>query len=191
MKNIRIYTAPKYKSDLYEEVEPNIYKTYVVPDNSKCLSLKSIKDEEKIKILNSLNGWKVNDDEFGEKFYVIVYEDKKYYKEIDDEQYIYVNANNNQPILSYCTSIMFEQEPEYGENETSNSYVSQYPLEDILDEFNCELLDFYEDENTLDSLNSYIEFASSDIDDIKNVLSIVGKHVYNKEDGDYVKLIIE
>lgn len=192
MKNIRIYTAPKYKSDLYEEVEPNIYKTYVAPDNSRCLSLKSITDKEKIEILNSLDSWKVNDDNFGEKYYVIVHEGKKYYKEIDDEQYIYVNANDDsQPELSYVTSIMFEQEPEYGENETSDSYVSQYPLEDILEEFDCELLDFYEDENTLDSLNSYIEFASSDIDDIKNILSIVGKHVYNKEDGDYVKLIIE
>lgn len=192
MKNIRIYTAPKYKSDLYEEVESNIYKTYVVHENSHCLSLKSIANKEKIEILNSLDSWKVNDDNFGEKYYVIVHEGKKYYKEIDDVQYIYVNANDDsQPELSYVTSIMFEQEPKYGENEPSDSYVSQYPLEDILEEFNCELLDFYEDENTLDSLNSYIEFASSDIDDIKNILSIIGKHVYNKEDGDYVKLIIE
>lgn len=193
MKNIRIYTSSKYKSDLYEEVEPNIYKTYDGNDNgNRCLSLTGITDDEIIKKLNSLDGWKINDDGFGEEFYVIFYEGKKYYREIDDEQWIYINPNaNKQPTLSYVTSIVFEQEPEYEENNPSDAYISQYPLEDILEKFNCEIFDFYEKENASDSLNSYIEFSSSNVDDIRNLLSIVGKHVYNQEDGEYVKLIIE
>ncbi len=69
--------------------------------------------------------------------------------------------------------------------------ISQYPLEDILEKFNCYCYDSYTEENKNDSVNSYIEFAGDDIKDIENLLTIVGKHVYNKEDGEYVKLIIE
>lgn len=38
---------------------------------------------------------------------------------------------------------------------------------------------------------SYVEFASEKIDDIKKLLSIIGKHVYNKLEGEYVYLKIE
>ncbi len=86
---------------------------------------------------------------------------------------------------------MFEQEPQYGENETFDSNISEYPMEDILDKFNCMCLDMYEDENASDKSNSYIEFASSDIEDIRTIIDIVGKHVYNQEDRDYIKLVIE
>ena len=83
------------------------------------------------------------------------------------------------------------EEPEYDENEPSDPYVSQYPLEDILDEFFISCYDSYDEENETDKEHSYIEFAADDIEDIRKVLSLIGKHVYNKQEGDYVELKIE
>ena len=40
-------------------------------------------------------------------------------------------------------------------------------------------------------MNSYVEFASEDIEDIRNVLNILGKHVYNSQEGEYVMLKVE
>ncbi len=51
--------------------------------------------------------------------------------------------------------------------------------------------DDYEKENESDKNHSYVEFASEEIDDIKKLLSIIGKHVYNKLEGEYVYLKIE
>lgn len=49
--------------------------------------------------------------------------------------------------------------------------------------------------NISDSNICYLEFAAMSIDDIRNLRSIIGKHVYNKdyeENGKtYVKLVIE
>lgn len=195
MKNIRVYKAPKYGTDLYEEVESNIYKTYDTSagDNDSFLALEVIDDEEKAEIIRNLDTWKPGIEKYEEDLYVVVYEGRKYYKEIDDEdEWIMVNSNDNQaPTLSYVSSIIFEAEPEYGENNPTDYNISQYPLEDILDKFDCECFDFYEEENKSDPINSYIEFSSEDIDNIRKLLSIIGKHVYNKEDNDYVKLIIE
>lgn len=61
-----------------------------------------------------------------------------------------------------------------GENSPSEPVISQYPLEDILDKFYVYLHDDYVDENTSDTINSYVEFASEDIEDIRAVLSILG-----------------
>ena len=91
----------------------------------------------------------------------------------------------------FVTSIIFEAEPDLGENEPTDPIVSQYPLEDILDKFYLYVYDDFIEENTVDAINSYVEFASEDIEDIRNVLSIMGKHVYNVEEGDYIKLRIE
>ena len=85
---------------------------------------------------------------------------------------------------------MFEPEPEFDENEPAEE-ISQYPLEDILEKFFCYVSDDYEEENAEDPKNCYVEFASEDIGDIRDILTIVGKHVYNKENGEYVDLIIE
>lgn len=43
----------------------------------------------------------------------------------------------------------------------------------------------------MDKVNSYVEFASEDIEDIRNVLSILGKHVYYCQEGEYVTLKVE
>lgn len=96
----------------------------------------------------------------------------------------------------YVTSLSFVQEPEFDEGECADE-ISQYPLEDILDKFYCYVSDFYEELNATDSKMCYLEFASPDISNIKDLRGIIGKHVYNKEceddeDGNvYMELIIE
>lgn len=90
----------------------------------------------------------------------------------------------------FVTSLSFIQEPEFDEG-TNASTISQYPLEDILDKFFCHISDFYKELNTAVSQRCYQEFASPDLKDIKNLRSLIGKHVYNKEVGKYVELIIE
>ncbi len=94
----------------------------------------------------------------------------------------------------FVTSLSFEQEPKLDEGDSSAN-ISQYPLEDILDKFYVYISDFYNELNENSHIICYQEFASDDIEDIKNLRSIIGKHVYNKSkivDGTaYVELIIE
>ena len=92
--------------------------------------------------------------------------------------------------ILYVTSLSFVQEPEYNES-TNASFIAQYPLEDVLDEFYCFVSGFYEELNTVDSQKCYQEFASPDIENIRKLRSIIGKHVYNKESEGCVELIIE
>ena len=122
------------------------------------------------------------------------YDAEKYlnqeYHKIEEGVYEYVQADET----LYVTSLSFVQEPEYEEGENAGE-ISQYPLQDVLDKFYCHVSDFYEGLNTSDSEICYLEFAAMDIEDIQNLRSIIGKHVYNKDyekDGNvYVKLVIE
>lgn len=197
MKNIRPYKADKYSTAQYEEVEPNIYKTYIVHQQSEdSWALKGVSDEELAEKLRTADGWEKCGGEMGEDLLFLIHEGKKYYKGIDEEEngevIIYEDMYDpNAPEEVYVTSIVFEPEPELGENEPNDEQISQYPLEDILDEFYCEIGDLYEKENAADKENSYVEFASEDIGDIRKLLNIVGKHVYNEEDGDTVFLRIK
>lgn len=86
-------------------------------------------------------------------------------------------------------SLSFEQEPNLGEGHDSTE-ISQYPLEDILDRFYVYISDFYEKENALKKAECCLEFSGSDIDQIKALSTIVGKHVYNKEEIDNGKKTI-
>ncbi len=108
------------------------------------------------------------------------------YSEIEDGIY---EAKVNDKSL-YVTSLSFIQEPEFNEGANSSN-ITQYPLEDVLDKFYCHISDFYEELNTVDSQKCYQEFASPDLVDIRNLRSLIGKHVYNKEIEGYIKLIIE
>lgn len=90
----------------------------------------------------------------------------------------------------YVTSLSFVQEPEFNEGANASN-ITQYPLEDVLDKFYCHIADFYEELNTVDSQKCYQEFASPDLEDIRKLRSLIGKHVYNKEIEGYIKLIIE
>ena len=112
------------------------------------------------------------------------------YKKIDTGIY----ETKDEDSMLYVTSLIFVQEPEYDEGEFADG-ISQYPLEDVLDKYLCHVSDFYEELNQGDSIECYLEFASYDIDDIRSLRNIIGKHVYNiseKEgDNEIVKLIIE
>ena len=108
------------------------------------------------------------------------------YSEIEDGIY---EAKVNGKSL-YVTSLSFIQEPEFNEGANASN-IAQYPLEDVLDKFYCHISDFYEELNTVDSQKCYQEFASPDLEDIRNLRSLMGKHVYNKEIEGYIKLTIE
>ena len=90
----------------------------------------------------------------------------------------------------YVTSLSFVQEPELEEGGSAAEF-SQFPLEDILDEFLCHISDFYEDLNTEQSQVCVQEFAAPDLEDIRKLRAIIGKHVYNKEMDGYIKLVVE
>lgn len=94
----------------------------------------------------------------------------------------------------FVTSLCFEQEPELGEGTLSND-ISQYPLEDVLDQFCVYISDFYRDLNSNASKDCCLEFCSNNEKNIISLYSIIGKHVYNKtiiDNGtELVKLIIE
>ncbi|MBD5383529.1 MAG: hypothetical protein HDR72_00840 [Ruminococcaceae bacterium] len=104
------------------------------------------------------------------------------------EDGIYKTEDNGETV--YVTSLSFIQEPEFDEGSNA-AEISQYPLEDLLDEFGCWISDFYDDLNTEDSTVCYQEFASGTSEEIKNLRSIMGKHVYEKQDGQHIKLCIE
>lgn len=104
------------------------------------------------------------------------------------ENGIYKTEENGETV--YVTSLSFVQEPELGEGANAAG-ISQYPLEDLLDEFGCWISDFYNDINTEDQAVCYQEFASGTCEEIKNLRTIIGKHVYEKTDGPYMKLCVE
>jgi len=193
MKNIRVYTPDIYKGENYIKVKDNIYKTVIeVEEDDNGLSLEQVTDKELLKELEKLTDWKQSDREIEEDYLIAYYNGKKYYKDIEDEEnIIFKNMDEDTEKTIYVTSIVFEPEPEFNENQPSDKYASQYPLEDILDKFGCYCGDSFEKENEEDPINSYVEFASEDIKEIENLLTIIGKHVYNKVDGEYVKFVIE
>lgn len=196
MKNIRFYKAEKYNSDDYEKVEDMIYKTIDKKSYGESLSLKGCSDTELVSKLLKSDDWVEGSSNLLKKYLILTYDGKRYYRKIDnvgtDNDIVWEDLHDpNEKNVIYVTSIVFEPEPELEENEPSDPYVSQYPLEDILDKFFVYCNDMYEKENESDKNHSYVEFASEKIEEIRNLLSIIGKHVYNKLEGEYVYLKIE
>lgn len=97
----------------------------------------------------------------------------------------------------FVTSLTFEMEPEcYGEENASPSNLMQIPIEGILDEFNLFVTDFYEQLNQSSEIICYQEFGSLDLEDIKNLRTLIGKRFYavpyTGEDGEeYYNMVIE
>ena len=82
----------------------------------------------------------------------------------------------------YCVTLYAELEDEED---------TQYPLEDILDKYyvNCTEVMIEKEEN---GKRIFIfEIEGKDINAIKSIADLVGKRVYNYEDGDYIRLGIE
>jgi hypothetical protein len=89
----------------------------------------------------------------------------------------------------YVTALSFTLEEDL--NETQDR---QYPLEDILDEFSAHISEFiqYEEDNPVMKL----ELCTQDwLDEMSELIKIVGKRVFNREvtkDGKtYIELVIE
>lgn len=97
----------------------------------------------------------------------------------------------------FVTSLTFEIEPEcYDEENASPSNLTQIPIEGILDEFNLFVTDFYEQLNQSSEIICYQEFGSLDLEDIKNLRTLIGKRFYavpyTGEDGEeYYNMVIE
>lgn len=104
------------------------------------------------------------------------------------EKYIFYNGEE------YVTSLSFVQEPDFGEGSLAYN-ISQYPLEDILDKFGVYISDFYPELNTDKSHTCYLEFASDSKKNIEKLMTVVGKHVYNREviqdSESFVDLVVE
>lgn len=94
--------------------------------------------------------------------------------------YVEIASGIYQRSNHYVATLSFEQEHSFGEGDSAAN-ISQYPLEDILDQFDVNISDFYPTLNTSDSMTCYIEFSARKLERIEALLSIVGKHVYNKE----------
>ena len=79
----------------------------------------------------------------------------------------------------YVTSLTFEMEPDrYGEEGGCPQDITQIPFEDILDEFFVSVTDFYDALNQSSETTCYQEFGSSDIQDIRNLRTLIGKRFY-------------
>ena len=149
--------------------------------------------------MKNISNYKAQKYEKNERYSFIeegIYLFKNMYDSVNNGMYVYGNMTSSdiQPDY-YVTSLSFEQEPELGEG-ASPKRISQWPLEDILDEFLVHVSDFYEEENDKSEKLCYQEFGSPDIEDIKKIREIIGKHVYNKDyvadnGKTYSKLIIE
>ena len=89
----------------------------------------------------------------------------------------------------YVTSLSFEHEPgQYGEENGCPQNITQIPFECILDKFSVWVTDFYYDLNKKSEVTCYQEFGSFNLENIKNLRGIIGKHVYIAEcteDYDY------
>lgn len=82
----------------------------------------------------------------------------------------------------YVTSLSFEMEPDcFGEEGGCPQDITQIPFEGILDEFSVYISDFYDQLNAESEALCYQEFASSDLEDIRRLRSIIGRRVYARE----------
>ena len=99
------------------------------------------------------------------------------FKQIEEGNYRTKSPYENEDI--FVTSLSFEMETEcYGEEEGSPQDISQIPFEDLLDEFNVYVTDFYDELNEQSETTCYQEFGSDEIEDIRKLRTIIGKRFY-------------
>lgn len=97
----------------------------------------------------------------------------------------------------FVTSLTFEMEPDcYGEEGGCPQDITQTPFEDILDTFFVYVTDFYDDLNRDSAKICYQEFGSSDIENIRNLRTLIGKRFYavpcdGDEDDEEYEIVIE
>ena len=82
----------------------------------------------------------------------------------------------------YCVTLYAELED--GED-------TQYPLEDILDKYYVNCTEVMEEKEEAGKRIFIFEVEGEDAETIKTIAGLVGKRVFNYEDGAYIKLGIE
>lgn len=110
------------------------------------------------------------------------YADTEKFVEVEDGIYRTKDPYGSDEV--YVTSLTFELEDDAFEGDGSPSDIPQAPFEDLLDEFTVHVTDFYEEENDASEKTCYQEFASPDIEDIRNLRTIIGKRFYAVENPD-------
>ena len=125
-----------------------------------------------------------------------IYLFRNLYDSIDENgMYVYgrMRSSDIKPDY-YVTSLVFEQEPELGEG-SSPQMISLDLLGDLSENYFVYVSDFYDQLNEESDSLCYLEFGSPDIDDVRNLRTVIGKHVFNveyEEDGKiYILLVIE
>ncbi len=94
---------------------------------------------------------------------------------------------------TYVTSLTFEMDnSRLGEEEACPSYMpDDCPLEDLLDHFYVSVSDFYEDLNKNSEVTCYLEFDAFEIEDIRKLLTLIGKQYYFVESDGGLRSVIE
>lgn len=82
----------------------------------------------------------------------------------------------------YCVALYTELED--GEN-------TQYPLEDILDKYYVNCTEEIEEKEEDGKHIFMFEVESEDVGNITTIVGLVGRRVYNYQEGNYIKLGIE
>lgn len=110
------------------------------------------------------------------------YDNTDRYTQYDGFIYKNTRRDNKNTEIFYCVTLYAELE--YDED-------TQYPLEDILDEYLVNCTEVME-ESEEDGKRIYIfEIESEDIKSIEKIASFVGKRVYNYEKDGFIELKIE
>ncbi len=114
------------------------------------------------------------------------------------EEGIYKTKSPYDSDMIFVTSLSFEQEPDqYGEEDGCPSYITQVPFEDLLDMFGLFVTDFYEDLNETSEKICYQEFGASELENIQNLRTIIGKRFYavpyidESTGNEYYKTVLE
>ena len=176
MKNIRILDAPKYSGKAYRKTAiEGVYTTRLIPlQEDGNLFLQEVTEQALADRLRAMDGWTKGETELVEDMLVITYDGQVYYRTLPEDGDMVLEIEQQEPEKVYVCSLAFEQEPEFGEGSDSSD-LSQYPLEDILDEFGCWISDAYDELNAQKSATCVLEFASSNRNNTKRLLELVGK----------------
>ena len=110
----------------------------------------------------------------------------------NQEEYEPIKDNIYKFAGDYVTSLTFEMDnTRFGEEDACPQNIPQFPLEDMLDKYMVYISDFYGDLNRTSNITCYLEFGSDNIENIRNLLTIIGKQFYAVENNGKYNIIIE
>ncbi len=111
------------------------------------------------------------------------YNDKERYVLCDGYVYRHLaNSGEGNTDSEYCLAL-------YAELEDTED--SQYPLEDLLDQYRVNVTDVMEEKEEDGKRILLFEIEGQDRQSIENLAGLVGKRIFNYEEKGYIKLGIE